>query len=200
MDSHRPRRPVDQVNSILRSLFLLVRVLTRHPVGQPAFHHFGPISLTGACQPDLVRHLDPDREVPWNPQPYVSGGNPLDDDRNPSRDGAPFRADVLEEVPTLISAWSPGEQRLQYLTNEPISFPPADIRASEVVDVDDHRPGQCRRNPSGQHGLAGRTLAVNPDPTGASSSSERGYDGGDWVYLITEIHHRPHRASAARAC
>jgi hypothetical protein len=80
-------------------------------------------------------------KVPRNSQPYVSGGNPLDDDRNPSRDGAPFRADVLEEVPTLISAWSPGKQRPQNLMNEPISFPPADIRASEVVDVYDHRPG-----------------------------------------------------------
>ena len=32
-------RPIHQVDPVLRSLRLLVRVLARHPVGQPAVHH-----------------------------------------------------------------------------------------------------------------------------------------------------------------
>src|SRR6185295_15930943 len=141
------RRPIYQVDPLLRSLQPFVLILDRHPVGQPAVQASRTVTLKSASEADLVRHLDPDREVPRNLQPYVRSRYSLHDHRHPGGNGVPFGAGVSVKVPALIPARSPGKQGLHHLLDEPVPLPATDIRPSEIVNVHSHRPGQRRGNP-----------------------------------------------------
>ena len=159
-----------QVHPVLRPLRRFVRVLARHPVGKPAVQPLRTVPLYGSRQPDLVRHLDPDREVPRNTQPYVSGRHPLDDHRHPDRDGMPLRANVALEIPALIPTRSVGEQRPQHLPDEPVPLPPPNVGPGEIINVHHNRPGKRCGNPGRQRRLSGPTFAIDGDPARAVPS------------------------------
>ncbi len=83
-------RPPHQVDAVLGVLGGHVRLLARHPVGQPLVRHPRPVPFQRQRQPDGVRHLDPHRDVPGHAQPQVGAGDPLDHDRDPDRHPVPL--------------------------------------------------------------------------------------------------------------
>ena len=101
----------DEVDALARLLARGVGLLRRHPGLEPAREPRRAVTRQRAGQPYVTRCVDPDREIPGQPDLGPGARHALDDDQRAGPDRAPVATGVAVPVPDLVAREAAGQQR-----------------------------------------------------------------------------------------